>query len=328
MAMTIAGHGPNIGHGFVKYVVIDEHGERSVTTPAMIAPARRQVTGQLHQVRTVDIQSLPYWTGEDALLSGSPLTILAADRLTDPVFIPALVAGAMQRLGHLNGASTGACVTGLPATWALDPERCRSLGARLREAYIGYQTIRVIPEPLGLIYAALLDNAGDLVGDPALQAGSVGVIDLGHHTVDIAIVRQLVPQPQSLDTWQLGTARALSEIRGRLAAATERELSLFEADQAVRSERIRVAGKDEHLPLGWDRPLLELADQIASRLQEAWGAGAHLDTILIGGGGAELKILVAAIQRRFAQAWAVERPQLAIARGYARLARRYGASGR
>ena len=48
-----------------------------------------------------------------------------------------------------------------------------------------------------------------------------------------------------------------------------------------------------------------------------------LDTILIGGGGAELAPLVEAIQRRFVHAWPVERPQLAIARGYARLARRY-----
>ncbi|NJO83639.1 MAG: hypothetical protein HC828_13095 [Blastochloris sp.] len=55
---------------------------------------------------------------------------------------------------------------------------------------------------------------------------------------------------------------------------------------------------------------------------ETWGSGAQFDAILIGGGGAEVEPLVAAIQKRFAHAHAVAQPQTAIARGYARLARR------
>jgi hypothetical protein len=319
----ISGHGPNIGHGYVKYVLIDDAGERELIAPAQIAPAQKLVAGSLATVRTIEMQGQSWWTGEDAQLAGSPITILAADRLTDPVFIPILVASAVQSFGHLNGSASGVCVTGLPATWAADTERAKELGKRLRDGHSAYTSIRVIPEPLGLIYAALLDIDGRISGDSALQAGTIGIVDIGHHTVDVTISKKMLPVQSSLDTWQLGTARALSPIRAQLAAKTERELSLFDTDRAIRNGFVSVAGRKQALPNGWDRPLSELADQIIARLMESWGNGSSLDSILIGGGGAELAIIVSAIQQRFPHARAIERPQTAIARGYARLARRY-----
>jgi hypothetical protein len=318
-----AGHGPNIGHGYVKYVIIDDNGEREIVAPAQIAPAQRRVAGALTTVPTVEIGGQSWWTGEDAQLGGSPITILSAERLNDPVFIPALVAGATQQLGHLNGSASGVCVSGLPATWASDADRARELGKRLREGYPGYTSIRIIPEPLGLVYAVLLDTEGRIVGDTALQTGTIGVVDLGHHSVDIAVIKKMLPVQSSLDTWLLGTARALSAIRAQLSAKTERELSLYDTDRAIRNGSLVVAGRNYALPMGWDRPLIELATQVVARLAENWGSGSHLDAIPIGGGGAELPIIVSAIQHRFRHAYAVERPQTAIARGYARLARRY-----
>lgn len=320
-----SGHGPNIGHGFVKYVISSDDGEREIVSPALLAPAGNVVRGALLTTPTVTIEGRRYWTGDDALLSSSPLTILGAERLVDPVFIPALVAGAIERFGYLNGSASGICVSGLPATWARDTERAKALGARLRAGYTGYTSVRVIPEPLGLIYASLLDMNGQIAGDSALQAGTVGVIDIGHHTVDIAVVRKLTPVDSSLDTWQLGSAHALKLLRSDLSRLTERELSLYETDQAIRNGGVMVAGQHQALPNGWDEPLRRLADQIVARLMEVWGKGAQLDTILIGGGGAEVEQLVSAICRRFPHARTVERPQTAIARGYARLARRYAA---
>ncbi|MBP1466181.1 ParM/StbA family protein [Candidatus Chloroploca sp. M-50] len=324
--MQHAGHGPNIGHGYVKYVIIDAKGCElpPVIFPAMISPAGRSVTGALAHVATVRAGGGAWWSGEDALLAGSPLTILAQERLTDPVFLPVLLRSALHRLGALNGTARGVCVTGLPATWALDHAKARALGAHLRDAHSGYSSIRVIPEPLGLVYAAALDNHGHLVGDPALLEGQIAVVDLGHHTVDLAVLRRLVPVPASLDTYHLGTSRPLQAIRARLSATFERELTLFETDQAVRAEALLVAGEPRSLPHGWDRPLLQHGEAIAARLVEAWGRGSQFDTILIGGGGAELAPLVTAIQQRFRHAQLVAQPQTAIARGYARLARRLG----
>jgi hypothetical protein len=321
-----AGHGPNIGHGYVKYIVIDGKGHElaPIVFPAMTAPAGRSVDGALAQAAAIELGGRYWWVGDDAQLAESPLTFLAQDRLTDELFIPTLLRGALARMGSLNGASVGTCVTGLPATWASDQAKAKALGARLRAATTAYTSIRVIPEPLGLIYSQLLNTHGAIVGDPALQTGRVAVVDLGHLTVDIAEIQRMVPIADKLDTYSLGTAQPLKQIRARLSAHFERELTLHETDMAVRAGALRVAGHTEPLPVGWDRPLIENGESVASRLRDTWGRGKQFDTILIGGGGAEIAPLAEAICHTFGHAVRVDEPQLAIARGYARLARRLG----
>jgi hypothetical protein len=259
--------------------------------------------------------------------------MLAQERLGDPAFIPALLRAALSRLGSGTDAARcvptgGYCVTGLPSTWAADPAKARQLGDRLRAATSQYSGIRVIAEPLGLVYSALLDNHGEIAGDTALSAGTIAVADLGHHTVDTAIIRQLAAVPSGLNTFTLGTARPLREIRAQLSATFERELTLYETDLVVRVGTLSTAGKARPLPLAWDQPLRENGAAIAARLVEEWGSGVQFDAILLGGGGAAEPRLVSAIQARFPHAVVVDRPQTAIARGYARLARRLGGASR
>lgn len=52
-----AGHGPNLGHGYVKYVAIDEQGRElpAVIFPAVTARAGRRVSGALVQVETFEV---------------------------------------------------------------------------------------------------------------------------------------------------------------------------------------------------------------------------------------------------------------------------------
>src|SRR5687768_527947 len=106
-----AGHGPNIGHGWVKYVVIDQDGNEldPVVFPAQLARAQRKVHGALGHVAAVEAAGAWWWTGEDAAAAGSPLTMIGQDRLRDSAFIPALVRGAFDRFGALNGSATGPC---------------------------------------------------------------------------------------------------------------------------------------------------------------------------------------------------------------------------
>jgi hypothetical protein len=210
----------------------------------------------------------------------------------------------------------------LPATWASDSDKARQLGERVRAATNQLRGIRVIAEPLGLVYSVLLDNHGELAGDAALRDGTIAVVDLGHHTLDTAVIHQLTPVPSSLNIFTLGTARPLREIRARLSTAFERELTLYETDLAVRAGVLSVGGNQRPLPRAWDRPLRENGAAIAARLVEEWGSGAQFDTILLGGGGAEEPRLAEAIRACFPHAITVERPQTAIARGYAKLARR------
>lgn len=323
--MSTAGHGPNIGHGYVKYIIIDENGVElePIIFPSQVAHASSRVAGALNDAQTVAIGGMYFWTGDDTGLAPNAQTILSQERLNDPAFIPALIAGALGRFGHLNGSSSGVCVSGLPATWADDRDKCRLLGRQLRVgAPDAYTRITVIAEPLGLAYAALLDNHGQVVGDTALSSTRIGVVDLGHLTVDRSELYKLAPVKTAMDTYQLGTARPLAQIRARISAHIDRELTLIETDAAIRHGSVRVAGKDVPLPHGWDFPLIESGRAIRDRLVEAWGRGGQFEAILLGGGGAELPQITEAIRASFGHAIVVDRPQTAIARGYARLARR------
>jgi hypothetical protein len=322
-------HGPNIGNGFVKYIVIDANGEElpPVVFPALIAPAQLAVAGALGQVEPVVVNGHAWWVGEGALLDETPRSLLGQERLHDGSFVPALLARALRELDAYGGAQEGICVTGLPATWAQDASKAKLLGERLRAAVPPYTRIRVIPEPLGMIYAVTLDTDGQIVGDDALLRGHVAVVDGGHGTVDLALVKQLTPLANGLRTWQLGTSRPLGQIQAHLGAAFDREFSLHEVDAAVRQSSVVVAGRRRPLPDHWDRPLIENGQAIASRLTEALGSGAQFDGILLGGGFALEPRLTAPILAQFAHAQIVDQPQLAIARGYARLARRLGQEG-
>lgn len=316
--MPIA-HGANIGHGFVKYAIIDQAGERVVTLPSMIAPARLSVAGSLSPIQSVEAAGERWWVGDDAMNDPSPITMLSTDRLSSPHFIPALVRGALSQFGD---AASGVCVTGLPASWSDNKDLGRALGARLRESW-HYPRIHVIPEPLGLIYAVLLDTNGEQAGDDLFK-GRVAVVDLGHLTVDTAEIDRLRPQPSSLNTFSnLGTSQVLGQVRNTLSVAYEREVSILQADQAIRDGGIRIAGKLESIPPAVDHALRQHGQRIAARLVELWGRGRQFDAILLGGGGAELDAVVLAIQERFSHAAVIADPQTAIARGYARLAMHY-----
>ncbi|MDQ5854108.1 MAG: ParM/StbA family protein [Chloroflexota bacterium] len=325
-------YGINPGHGYAKLVLLtDGHAPATITLPAVISPAQRQLAGAIRRVETVSFGDRQWWIGQDALIARDSRTALNQERVRDPVFIPVLVKGALERM-ELDGrrvrmdtvAQEALCVTGLPATWSVDRDLAQALVERLRAA-ARLRKVRVIAEPLGIVYAALLDNDGEIVGDEALQGGRVAVIDLGHHTLDIAVMQRMAPEPDSLATYQLGTARPLHRLQQRLAARYDlRELSLFAVDEAVRTGTLRVGAVREALPSGWDTPLVENARSIVKHLEEAWGSGRQFDAILVGGGGAEVPALTEAIQAQFSHAQVLPDGQIAVALGYARLGRRLG----
>lgn len=325
-----AGHGVNGGHGYTKLVIINRYGHQldPVVFPSQIAEAgSQQVQGATRQPARIEAGGSSWWVGEDAQLADTQLTMHTAERLDDAAFIPALVRSAYERVGLLDDHTGSVCVSCLPATWAASRERCAALGARIRAgAPLTFERLRIIPEPVALLYSLLFDDDGQEVGDPHLN-GQVGVIDAGQVTLDLAVVRRRLPIEDRLATSaDLGMAAALNKVRARLSGALDVDLSLYEVDQAIRTSSVRMFGEGVRLPDGWDRPLITHANAMAAWIGEAWRGGAKLDAIVLGGGGAELEIVADRVRRLFRHLQVVERPQIAVALGCARYARALAAA--
>ncbi|NJL06781.1 MAG: ParM/StbA family protein, partial [Chloroflexaceae bacterium] len=307
-------HGINLGHGFVKAIILDRYGRETppLIFPAVVAPAPALVVGALATLPRVVIDRQPYLVGDAAQGATNPRTDLSQQRMANPVILPAL----MQHIVHqrpING-ERAICVTGLPATWAQDRGKAQLLGERIRSQATHYTTIQVIPEPLGVVYAQLLDRDGHVIADHPWAYGRIGVIDLGHHTVDIAVVDRLHPLADQLQTYSLGTARVLTFIQQCCAAQFDCDLSRHATDHIVRAGQITHAGQNHPLPDTCLQHLAELGTSLTARLIDRWGSGQQLDAILLGGGGAALAPLTDAIQQRFPHAQVVPDPQLAVAR--------------
>jgi Actin like proteins N terminal domain len=361
MRSTMFAHELNLGHGFVKYVVITEDGNElpPLIFPAQIAQAEGRSVGAIAAAEMVAAGGRHWWVGEDAAALGNARVLLTQDRLADPVFIPALALAAQSRMGLHDTAKSGVCVTGLPGSWAEDETLCHQLYTRLRDALPGYYLkVRVIAEQEALAFCAMLDNNGELAGDTRYRDGRGLALDLGHHTDDAGKLDRARRVKGSFRTYPTGTARALTEIKNILIAKFDRDFSIHEVDQAIRAGTVRLGGgRRAPLPAHWDRPLLENAETLIDILQADYGKGNDLDYVLLyqtafwhtilcwrqnrghpqgvplqystperglvlGGGAALQEMKVDAIKSLYPFAEVVGDPQFAIARGYARLARR------
>ncbi len=282
-----AGHGVNAGHGYTKLVIINRHGEQldPIVFPSQVAEAgTQQVQGATRQPARIEAGGSSWWVGEDAQLADTQLTMHTAERLDDEAFLPALIQAAYDRVSRLDEEDGAICVSCLPATWAARRERCAALGARIRAGSpIAFERLRVIPEPVALLYSLLFDDDGREVGDPQLNR-QVGVIDAGQVTLDLAVVRRRLPIEDRLATSaDLGMAAALNKVRARLSGALDMDLSLYEVDQAIRTGHVQMYGNAVRLPDGWDRPLISHVNAMAAWIGEAWRGGAKLDAIVLGG---------------------------------------------
>lgn len=309
-------YGLNVGYSSVKAVALDSDGnERMTIFPSLVAPATAASDGDLSNTFTVEVGGVDYWIGEDAT-KGRARSIVSRDRLFDLTFIPSLIKAALHRL---NATEPGVGISGLPASWATQHELAKALGGRLRDGAPAnfFSALKILAEPQGGIFSQLFDQQGIKRGDARYEDGKIGVIDFGHHTVDLCIMDRMTVLRGSMHTLQLGTFEPLQRIGTHLSGMFGRDFSVYEVDQSIRRNSVRVAGHEYDLPSGWDRPLIEHGKHVASKISDTWNKGLDLDCIVAVGGGPELTQLCAPLVTALPHTIIAKDPQLAIARGYA-----------
>jgi len=321
-----AAYGINLGYGFSKsFMLVSGESPRHIIFPSLISEASAVASGSVQDVRTVVYGNRSFWVGEDALLASSaPMTAIGSSRLDDPLFYPVLLRATLDALNAWE--YPGVCVTGLPATM-ISRQYAERLGDHFRAAtadrpvFVEPEGIYVIPEPVCLLYAWLLDDTGAERMPGALRGARYAYLDIGHYTVDGGTIENGVVTKEKLFSRPMGTYRWLSEIRSMLIAAFHRDFTLFETDEAVRRGAVEVRGKWLPLPDGWDAPIHRHAVALRSLCEEQWQDGGQFRSIIVGGGGAEQQRLIEPLLHRYDHIDVVDDPQFAIARGAARRAR-------
>jgi hypothetical protein len=227
-------------------------------------------------------------------------------------------------LSHLNGSTDMFLVTGLPATQVNNPNAA-ALVERLRSVmpWLAANSGRILvtAEPLGALFAQLLNNEGEVVGDEALNQGRVAMLDLGLGTCDAGIVEGMQALGPNFTTWdELGVGKALHLLRSKWSSQLEMPLSMLQVDQAIRNGGMNFDGGWWSIPNDWTSEFVRLGEEVIARLREVWGAGKDINVMIAAGGGAAIPPLIETIQQAYPRLRVAEDPQYEISLGYARRA--------
>ncbi len=141
---------------------------------------------------------------------------------------------------------------------------------------------KILPQPIGTIFDAVLSPNGE-IANKALASGRIAVLDIGKHTVDLAVTDGL----QFIDN----KSTSFNDI-GIFEAFKELSLELKGIGYDIAPESIEpyiVNGKSlKGLPEIRERVFKNHAEKILSRVVNSWSDLWSYDQIIITGGGALL----------------------------------------
>jgi len=140
--------------------------------------------------------------------------------------------------------------------------------------------VMILPQPIGTIFDKVLDDAGELA-DKALAGGRVAVLDIGKHTVDLALTDSLqFVDRSSISFNDVGLFDAFKD----LSLALKGEGYDLPADSL--EPYIRGNRKLDCLPTLKEQSFATQAEKIISRVLNTWPDLWTFDKIYITGGGA------------------------------------------
>jgi len=140
--------------------------------------------------------------------------------------------------------------------------------------------VMILPQPIGTIFDKVLDNTGELA-DKALAGGRVAVLDIGKHTVDLALTDALqFVDRSSISFNDVGLFDAFKD----LSLALKEEGYDIPADSL--EPYVRGSRKLDCLPVLKEQSFATQADKVISRVLNTWPDLWTFDKIYITGGGA------------------------------------------
>ena len=142
--------------------------------------------------------------------------------------------------------------------------------------------VKILPQPVGTIFDAVLDKSGGLA-EKELAAGKVAVLDIGRNTVDMALTDSLsFVDRQSVSYDDIGLDDAYRDLSAELKSTLGVNIPPESIEPYLQSGVI----KKKSIGQEKERVFGDQAEKIASRVFNTWKEIWDIDKIIITGGGA------------------------------------------
>ncbi len=287
----------DVGFGSVKGV-----SNKTIEYPAVIGDFRpiRFSTGmeKVDRVKSlcVEYSGRKYFLGDMAYQQSIARATMGDDRFTSPEGM-ALMLGTLVLLAD-NPEEDINLITGLPVNSfsKKKEEYTRALKGRHQikllqpngdwsTVYtVNIREVKVIPQPVGTIFWALLDSKGQ-IRNKEYSIGKLGVLDIGAHTVDLARTNDLeFIDRESTSFNDIGLFTAYQELSFELQHKLGVQITPEEMSTYINRGYIKVDGKQISIHQEKESVFQAASDKIVSRAINTWSLW-DLDKVLITGGG-------------------------------------------
>ena len=284
----------DVGFGAVKGVCL----AREVEYPSAVGSFRpiRFLTGMEKQDLKgrlcIEYDGKSYFVGDMAYKQSSPRVTMSSDRFTSQEGLALMVSALLLFSNHQY--ENVKLITGLPVNEysglkdiykkTLQGKHFIKLlkpdGSVDKLYSFNVEDVKVLPQPVGTIFNAVLGNGGQIFNDK-MAKGTIAVLDIGKYTVDLALTDSL----QFVDK----SSVSYSDI-GLFDAYKELSLELKNHGYDIPADSlepyIRNGKKLNGLAELKEQVFTSQAEKIISRVHNIWSDLWNIDRIFITGGGA------------------------------------------
>lgn len=315
----------DVGHSAVKVVVDSPAGRQSIIFPSVATPAIDLSETRAREAatrETVIIDNLPYFFGETAVTQGltDSETGLSEGWISSAAY-SALILGAFLKLEQLPNPirTDGAIlVVGLPAAYFRhQKDELKSIMQRLAPN----AAAKILPQPFGPFMCIQFDNKGVESKSHQMSDEAWGIIEIGHFTTDIGVVRSGHWIERHADSCS-GAHVLVQRVVERIQAERGYTIPLVAATKAIVDGTFKDRGEVVSVKPFVDESVVHLATQVMDTLSRKIDRDARsLDGIVVAGGAAGL--LFPLIKARYPHAVMAENSRMTVAEGFCRFGMAY-----
>jgi len=241
--------------------------------------------------RAIQYGDWRFFYGEQAVLqSRVQSAIFDRSRVHDHTYKMLFVAALVELSKLVPDAKRVQVITGLPVEFFDDRSKVVSSFEGLyrinveRAIEFAVESVFVAPQPFGSLFRELLSKQGKII-DSNVEKGRIGVIDVGTYTTDFVVSDELRYVQRLSGSVRIGWSKVISQVQQALGDLHRLELMPYEVDRALQEGEVRVRGEPVSLEPLIKPAVSDIQTAIVARARDLWGAGTHLDMILVSGGG-------------------------------------------